>query len=231
MALNDFPVGAKLSMRCEWRITGVLTSCRFDIPLVGTTALVGDSGSGKTTFLDMVAGIKRPEGGGIYCADVCFFDGVKNFSLPLRQRGLGYVMQQPALMPHMTVMENIGLAAAHRKIFAGWDGGIFGLFEKLGLNSIANQRASKLSGGECRRVALAQSLASDPKILLLDEPMTGLDKETKLRTMAFLKEVLVRSAIPAFYVSHHSDEIEYFANRQLRFSEGRVELLEFPGIG
>ncbi|WP_417494919.1 molybdenum ABC transporter ATP-binding protein [Maricaulis sp.] len=189
------------------------------IPLAGITAVFGPSGSGKTSLLRLIAGLDRPDAGRIALgADVWSDRGV---FIPAHRRPAGLVFQDARLFGHLTVAGN--LAYATRRAGPGetrFDAET--IIETLDLVPLLPRRPASLSGGEAQRVALARALLSQPRLLLLDEPMAGLDHARKAELLPYLDTALRQLEIPALYVSHSVEEVVRLADRVLALSQGRV---------
>ncbi len=180
-------------------------------------AVFGKSGSGKTTLLKMIAGLINPDEGFINVEGEVWFDSRKKINIPPQKRRIGFVFQDYALFPNMTVEENI-LFAMDVKDYRSLD-------EILKLMEIENLRERKpetLSGGQKQRVALARALARKPKILLLDEPLSALDLETRLKLQDEIGTVHRRFNLTTIMVSHDFSEIFKLSNRVFVLSDGKV---------
>jgi molybdate transport system ATP-binding protein len=171
------------------------------------TGLFGPSGSGKTSLLDVIAGLRRAEGR-------IALDGRSLEDLPPHQRGVGYVPQENALFPHMTVARNIRYGAGERPIDH--------VVEVLEIGHLLRRGVTALSGGEQKRVALARALVVEPRLLLLDEPLAGLDHPLRSRIMEFLLRIRDDFAVPMLYVTHEADELARIAEEVVVIREGRV---------
>jgi molybdate transport system ATP-binding protein len=187
----------------------------------GVTILFGASGSGKTQTLLSVAGLTRPDEGLIAVQGDTLFDSSRAFSLPVSRRRVGYVFQSLALFPHMTAQANVEFAAhelprRERRERAS------ALLERFGVGHTAARRPREISGGEAQRVALARALASEPRLLLLDEPLSALDEPVKLSIMSDLREMNRRLRLPILYVTHSRDEALALGERALIFERGRI---------
>jgi molybdate transport system ATP-binding protein len=189
-----------------------------DSPL---TALFGPSGSGKTSVLNMIAGVHRPDRGRIVVAGHVLIDTEARIFVPPHRRRVGYVFQDAQLFPHLTVDQNIK--------FGQW----FTRGEKnalppevivgiLGIGSLLKRRPATLSGGERHRIAMARALLSSPRILLMDEPLAGLDDARRLEIMGLIERIRDEFAIPIVFVTHHREEVRRLASRVIRIDAGRV---------
>jgi molybdate transport system ATP-binding protein len=190
----------------------------------GVTGLFGPSGSGKTTLLELLAGLRRPTGGSLTLGGVLLADATRRLHLPPEQRHLGYVPQDAALFPHLTVAENLRYGAP-RAALAGPDAERFSeahVCEVLGLAGLHAAAVGELSGGERQRVALARALLSHPRLLLLDEPLAGLDAARKATILPVLARLRDEFRLPIVYVSHSPEEIVALCDEVLVFAAGRL---------
>ena len=192
----------------------------FDAP-PGVTILFGASGAGKSQTLRAIAGLARPDEGRIAVGGEVFFDSARGVDLPVRRRRAGYLFQNLALFPHMTALENVefGASAAGRR---GRRAKALELLERFGVAHAAGRRPRAVSGGEAQRVALARALAGEPRLLLLDEPLSALDEPVKLDIISALKELNRGLRLPILYVTHSRDEALSLGERALVFERGRV---------
>jgi molybdenum ABC transporter ATP-binding protein len=195
----------------------------FDLELrleVGqeTVALVGPSGAGKTSLLRAVAGLARPRAGSIACGDDVWFDGGKKINRAPEQRSVGYVFQEYALFPHLTVERNVAFGARQPN----------GLLRRLEIEHLARARPAELSGGERQRVALARALARAPRVLLLDEPMAALDPHTRGTVRAELHDLLRELALPTLLVTHDFEDAAALATRIGVLVDGRLRQVGTP---
>jgi molybdate transport system ATP-binding protein len=183
----------------------------------GTLALVGPSGGGKTTILNMIAGLETPDQGRIAIDDAVLFDSERGVNLPPRERRIGYVFQEPRLFPHYSVAGNLR--------YAGRSGAALIEFaevvEWLGIGDLLDRRPQKLSGGEKQRVAIGRALLSRPRALLLDEPLSALDEARRGEILDLLERLRDRLSIPMVLVSHRLDEVERIAVASARVEPGR----------
>lgn len=191
----------------------------FDIPAGSSVAVLGPSGCGKTTMLRLIAGLEKPDGG------IVLVDGRRasdsSWVLAPHLRDIGMVFQTPALWPHLTVEQNIlfgvhGLRRREARRRAG------ALLEMMELEGMGNRYPSQLSGGQSRRVALARALAPRPRHLLLDEPLTSLDRGLKWRMLSVIESELRREAACMLYVTHDPEEAERASMRVLQMESGRI---------
>lgn len=187
------------------------------IPLSGVTAVTGPSGSGKTTLLRALAGLDRKPGdeARIVVRNETWDDPAH--SLPPEARHIGFVFQEPNLFSHMTVEQNLRYGAKRREVSA-----IDGIVEALDLAPLLPRGTEGLSGGEARRVALGRALAANPSLLLLDEPLSGLDLDRKSEVLPYLARAVTEAQVPAIYVTHSIDEVTTLADRVLAIAKGRV---------
>jgi molybdate transport system ATP-binding protein len=182
--------------------------------------LYGPSGAGKTTLLDLVAGLLRPQAGRIEVGGRVLTDAAGGVCLEPRHRRVGYVPQGEALFPHLSVRRNLLYGYEARARSAGVS--FPRVVETLQLWGLLERRISGLSGGEKQRVAIGRALLSDPAILLLDEPLTGLDPELKSRALPFFRLIREEFGVPILYVTHHVDEVLALCDRVLLMEEGRI---------
>jgi len=192
----------------------------FTIPS-GVTALFGPSGAGKTTVLDCVAGLMDPEQGSFHLNGETLYDSQKNISIPAESRRLGYVFQSLALFPHMTVQENVEFGirddpASERRYKA------IAMLDSMRIAHRASARPERISGGERQRVAIARALAPQPRVLLLDEPFTALDYETKSHILTDLRIWISRHALPVLFVTHAVEEVFALADRVVIIEAGKI---------
>jgi len=188
----------------------------------GIVALFGRSGAGKTSLVNMLAGLLRPDSGRIAVNGSTLFDSTQGIDLPPERRRLGYVFQEGRLFPHMTVRANLhyGLRRVPPDERAIGPDQVVAL---LGLEECLGRRPHHLSGGEKQRVALGRALLANPRLLLMDEPLASLDQPRKDEVMPFIERLRDELAIPIIYVSHAMPEIVRLADIMVLLSDGRVE--------
>jgi molybdate transport system ATP-binding protein len=187
----------------------------------GFTILFGPSGSGKTTVLNCVAGLNTPDAGRITVGDRVLFDAQTKISVSVSKRKIGYVLQDLALFPHLTVEENTEYGLAHLARSAREQQAL-DILREFHIDHLRNQRPTKISGGERQRVALARSLVTDPCALLLDEPLAALDAATKSNIIDDLRQWNIQHPIPILYVTHGREEVIALGERVLILEQGRI---------
>jgi molybdate transport system ATP-binding protein len=182
-------------------------------------ALVGPSGAGKTTVLRAVAGLVRPSAGRVALGDWAWFDAEDAVDLPPEERAVGYLFQDYALFPHLSVAENVGFGGRRR---------VDELLERFGIAHLRRARPRELSGGERQRVALARALAREPRVLLLDEPTAALDAQTRAAVRAELAALVRELGLPTLVVTHDFAEAAALASRVGVIVRGRILQLAAP---
>ena len=178
-----------------------------------TTAIYGPSGAGKTTLLELIAGLRRPASGRIELNGRVVCDGAT--FVPPRLRRVGYVPQDDALFPHLSVRQNVFYGAATDR--AGE------VVQVLEIAPLLDRGVKRLSGGERKRVALARALLSNPEMLLLDEPLAGVDVPLRDRVLEYLLRIRDQFSIPTIYVTHQMDEVRAICEELVVLERGRVE--------
>lgn len=179
----------------------------------GTTALVGPSGAGKTSVLRALAGLLSPERGRIEAGGEVWFDSAAGIDLPPERRSVGFVFQDYALFPHLSVAENVAYAGRR---------GVDDLLERFWLGTLRDARPHELSGGERQRVAIARAIARQPKLLLLDEPLAALDVRTRGRVRGELRELLQTLGLPTLLVAHDFADAAALAGRIAVLDHGSI---------
>jgi molybdate transport system ATP-binding protein len=193
---------------------------RLDMPAEGAavTALFGPSGCGKTTVLRCLAGLERPEAGSIRFAGQRWFDAFAAVFLPPQERGVGYLCQEYALFPHLTVAGNVGYGIPR----AGRDQRVAGMLERFALTGLERRYPHEISGGQQQRVALARTVIRKPRLLLLDEPLSALDSPTRDQLRRELRHLLTKLAIPVVVVTHDRLEAITLADHVVVMENGAV---------
>ena len=193
----------------------------------GRAGIFGPSGAGKTTLLDLVAGLRRAPSASIRLGDRVLTDTAQRLAVPARERRIGYVPQDLALFPHLSVRRNLLYGARD-----GQGGGRFPFEQVVGLldlGSLVERGIAGLSGGEKQRVALARALLSSPDLLLLDEPLSGLDRPRRDRVLAYLRQVHEQLRVPLLYVSHHASEVITLCEEVVVLERGKLVAQGTPG--
>jgi molybdate transport system ATP-binding protein len=185
------------------------------------TAIVGPSGAGKTSLLDLIAGLRKPQSALIQLEECVLTDTARGLARPPRFRAIGYVPQDLALFPHLTVRKNLlyGCKTAPPR------GSLFSyehVAEVLEIDPLGGRSVTNLSGGEKRRVALGRALLTSPRLLLLDEPLAGLDAALKARILPYLTRVRDEFQVPMLYVSHDRQEVLALCGEVVELERGQV---------
>ncbi|WCR05221.1 molybdenum ABC transporter ATP-binding protein [Paracoccus saliphilus] len=223
-----------LSVSIRHRFPDFTLDAAFEAP-PGVTALFGRSGSGKTSIVNAVAGLMRPDGGRIEMDGRLLSDSETGRFLPPHRRGMGYVFQEARLFPHLTVRQNL----LYGRWFSGRHdrAGFARIVEMLGIGHLLSRRPVALSGGERQRVALGRAILSDPRLLLMDEPLAALDEARKAEILPYLERLRDETGLPILYVSHAPAEIARLATSIVLIESGHViragtaaEILSDPAI-
>ena len=212
---------SRLLARLDLRYASFHLNVDLDVPTSGITAIFGPSGSGKTTLLRCLAGLERVPHGLVQFGEEIWQNESLGRCLPLYERPIGYVFQEPRLFPHYSVQSNLlygynRISPETRRI------GIEQVVEILGISHLLERRIHKLSGGEQQRVAIGRALLTSPKLLLLDEPLASLDLQRKQELLPFIRRLHAELHIPIIYVSHGLTEILQLADRVVLLKEGHV---------
>ncbi|WP_437578721.1 ATP-binding cassette domain-containing protein [Sorangium sp. So ce887] len=210
------------------RVTARIGRLHLDAELEtgrGTLALVGPNGSGKTSLLSMLLGVLPVERGRVEVGGAVLLDTRAGIDVPVEERGIGYVPQDYALFPHLSVRENVEFAvrsAASRRRGAARAERVDAMLHELGIAALAHRRTQTLSGGEQQRVALARALSVSPRALLLDEPLAALDVHSRREVRAFLADYLRALALPTIVVTHDAADARLLGQRIAVLEAGRV---------
>lgn len=188
----------------------------------GKCGVFGPSGSGKSTLMHILAGLLSPDEGRIVLDETILFDSDAGINLPPQQRRIGVVFQQAHLFPHMNVRGNL-LYGWQRTAVARRQGTPEAIIEVLGLSPLLERRVTSLSGGERQRVALGRAMLACPRLILMDEPLNGLDQELKLQIIAYLDRVLTEFGMPLLFISHSLQEMELMTDEVLVLGQGTVQ--------
>ena len=208
-----------LSVRLAHRAGDFTLDAAFRAP-AGVTVLFGRSGSGKTTIVNAVAGLMRPDAGRVAMGDRVLLDTARGLCLPPHRRGMGTVFQDGRLFPHLTVRQNLG----YGRWFAGGSAGTGTgrVVEMLGLGPLLDRRPGALSGGEKQRVAIGRALLARPRMILADEPLSSLDEARKAEILPYFERLRDEGVVPILYVSHAPAEVARLATTVVALDRGRV---------
>lgn len=209
-----------LSVAFQHRAGSFELDVQFEAP-AGVTALFGKSGSGKTTIVNAVAGLLKPDAGRVCVAGRVLVDREAGTWVPPHQRRLGYVFQEGRLFPHLTVRGNLRYGRS-RGVRTKGGPSMEAVIDLLGIESLLSRRPLHLSGGEKQRVAIGRALLSDPHLLLMDEPLAALDTSRKAEILPYIQRMCSEVGIPILYVSHSVPEIARIATTVVALDKGRV---------
>ena len=198
-------------------------STRLDQPV---TALFGPSGAGKTTILDAIAGLRTPIAGSIAINDRVLYDDAAGANLPTHKRHIGYVAQDVALFPHMSVRRNVLYGRRQGQKLS-----LDTVTRMLEIEGLLDRDVPQLSGGERQRVALARALMSAPELLLLDEPLAAVDVERRRRILPYIERVRDELRVPIVYVTHDHAEATQLADEVIVLEQGRIVERELTVAG
>lgn len=187
----------------------------------GVTALFGRSGSGKTSLINIISGLMRPDSGHLSFNGDVLFDDDKRVFVPAHRRRFGYVFQEARLFPHLSVRRNLGYGRWFaRRSHVGAD--FNRIVDLLGVGALLDRAPANLSGGEKQRIAIGRALLSNPRLLLMDEPMAALDEERKAEILPYLERLRDEADIPIIYVSHSVTEVARLATKVIILENGRI---------
>jgi molybdate transport system ATP-binding protein len=218
------PTNSSLTARIRKSFPSTARAFSLEVDLSaspGFTILFGPSGSGKTMLLDCVAGLATPDAGHVTVRGRVLFDRDAHINVPVACRGVGYVLQDLALFPHMSVVENVEYGLAHLPHGERAQRSA-GILQDFRIEHLSARRPAETSGGERQRVALARSLVTDPCVLLLDEPLAALDAATKSRIIDDLRQWNQEHRIPILYVTHSREEVIALGENVLVMEAGRI---------
>lgn len=200
---------------------GFTLETAFTAPGAGVTALFGRSGAGKTTIIQAVAGVVTPDRGRIVVDGETYFDSARGIDIPIEQRRAGYVFQDARLFPHMTVERNLRYGERRARV-AKASIGFDTVVDLLGIRHLLGRRPHTLSGGERQRVTIGRALLSQPRILLMDEPLAALDAARKDEILPYLERLRDEMRLPILYVSHSIEEVLRLSDRVLALKDGKA---------
>ncbi len=194
----------------------------FEAPSRGGAVVFGPSGAGKSALLAAIAGLQRPDQGTIALDGDTLFDRARGIDVATEDRRIGFVFQEARLFPHMSVRANLEYGRKRRRdatAHAGFDD----IVALLGIGALLERRPGALSGGEKQRVAIGRALLSNPRLLLLDEPLAALDDPRKAEILPFLERLRDEVGVPMLYVTHAMEEVARIADHLLLLDQGRVQ--------
>jgi molybdate transport system ATP-binding protein len=191
----------------------------------GVTVLFGPSGSGKSTTLAAIAGLSRPEAGRVALGSAVWFDAERGIDVPPDGRRLSLVFQSLALFPHLTALGNVAYGIDRTLSRADRDRRAMAMLERMKVSHVAARRPTTFSGGEAQRVALARAFAHEPRVLLLDEAFSAMDRDLRYELGSDVRRVVTELGIPAILVTHHRMEARAVGERAVLVREGRVDAI------
>jgi molybdate transport system ATP-binding protein len=208
---------------CSKQLGTLALDLDLQVPAGGTFVLAGENGAGKTTILNLLAGLVHPDRGEVRLGDAVYFDSARGIAVPAHERSVGYVVQDYALFPHLSVFENVAFGLRAQ----GWRGAavrgrVESVLSQFALADLASQRPARLSGGQQQRVALARALVLEPQLLLLDEPLSALDAQTRREVRSELRRTLAGLSCVTVLVTHSAFEAMVFGDRIAVLERGRI---------
>jgi molybdate transport system ATP-binding protein len=217
-----------LAVEVEKRLSDFFLSASFQTP-GGAAGLFGPSGAGKTTLINMIAGLIAPDRGRIVLDDLTLFDSAKAIDVPVHRRRIGYVFQEGRLFPHFTVAANLDYGRRMHGLLR--DGAEFErIVSMLDIGNLLDRRPAKLSGGERQRIAIGRALLMRPRLLLLDEPLASLDEARKREILPYLEKLRDEARVPMVYVSHNAAELARLARSIVWLDAGQVISIGGPEL-
>jgi molybdate transport system ATP-binding protein len=198
-----------------------LVDVSFMAPDLGVTALFGQSGAGKTSVINMVAGLVRPDRGHIIVNGRTLFDAAQGIHVPPEKRRMGYIFQDGRLFPHLSVKSNLTYGMRLTPP-CGRQVALNDVVDLLGIGHLLHRRPAKLSGGEKQRIAIGRALLTSPSLLLMDEPLASLDGRRKAEVLPFLSRLCGELSTPILYVSHSLEEVLNLADTMVLMDGGGV---------
>jgi molybdate transport system ATP-binding protein len=217
---------AMIDIRAKQRLGSTQMDISLQTATTGVLALFGPSGAGKTSILNWLAGLNRPDSGSITIDGRVLFDAAAGINLPPEQRDLGYVFQEPRLFPHLGVRANL-LYGRHlrRRTDHRTEITFDQVVHLLGIEHLLARRIGGLSGGEQQRVSIGRALLAQPRLLLMDEPLAAVDARRKSEILPFIESLHAELSIPIVYVSHDADEILRIADQVALIVDGKLVTL------
>lgn len=207
-----------LHVHVDIAVRGFTVHAQCDVSS-GITAFTGPSGAGKSLTLAAIAGLVRPESGRIEINGSCVFDGVEDVHVRSQERGIGMVFQAPSLLDHRSPLDNVALAIVGQKKNLRRETAMRWL-QRVGAEHLATKNTRQLSGGERQRISLARALVNDYSVLLLDEPFTALDRESRISLRQLVVEIAESENLTAIIVTHDVEDIVAMATQVVLFEPG-----------
>ena len=219
IVVDDNPHVTSLALAFKLAFNSFVIAVEQEIHISAVTGIYGDSGSGKSTLLRIIAGLEQQAIGQVSLNGTPLQDSDKKQFIKAEKRQVGLVFQDSCLFPHLSVYQNLAYGAKRQK------NSLLSIEKVLTLTklkSLQHQNVTQLSGGEKQRVSIARALLAEPKLLLLDEPFSALDKSTKSQMLTILKDIQQQLQLPMLYVSHSLSELQYIADQLIVVSAGKV---------
>ena len=214
---------AELVARIKLARAGFVLDVELACP-PGITCIMGPSGSGKSTVLAVLAGLAVPDAGRVALGGEIWFErgGAVPIDVPIQRRQLAYVFQSLALFPHMSARANVAYGMSRALSRDAREARAQTLLDRVGVGHLADRRPRTYSGGEAQRVALARALARSPRLVLLDEPFSALDRELRAQLTALVRELAGELGVPIVHVTHSFAEARLLADQVVRMEHGKV---------
>ncbi|ELR66094.1 Molybdenum transport ATP-binding protein ModC [Photobacterium marinum] len=206
-----------LAINVQKQLGDLQLDVQLDLPMQGITAIFGRSGTGKTSLINVLSGLSKPDSGSIKLGEHVLFSSENRVDLPPEKRRIGYVFQDARLFPHYTVAGNLTYGCSNKD-----EAHFNDVVRLLGIEALLKRYPSSLSGGEKQRVAIGRALLTKPDMLLMDEPLASLDLPRKQELMPYLEKLAKEVNTPIVYVTHSLDEILRLADHMVMLNEGKV---------
>jgi molybdate transport system ATP-binding protein len=220
--MNAASLQVDLKLRRHSTAGDFLLTASFEVPL-GITVVIGPSGAGKSTLLALIAGLLQPDEGRISIGGEVWLDTKQRVEVPSHKRALAMVFQNAALFPHMTALGNVEFALDRSRSRKQRREQAMALLHQMKVEHLAHRYPSHISGGEAQRVSLARALARSPRLVLLDEPFSALDRQLRLTLAAEVCEHLMALGVPVLFITHHQEEALLYGKNALLVTNGAVQ--------
>ena len=221
--MNTANLQVDLKLRRRSAAGDFLLTASFEVP-PGITAVLGASGAGKSTLLALISGLIQPDEGRISIGGEVWLDTARRVEVPSHKRALAMAFQNAALFPHMTALGNVEFALDRSLSRGQRREQAMALLHQMKVGHLAQRYPSHISGGEAQRVSLARALARSPRLVLLDEPFSALDRQLRLTLAAEVCEYLVKLGVPVLFITHHQEEALLYGGNALLVADGVVQL-------